>query len=137
MRAPDLYQQIVGAMETLGYTRWRTTLSFREVPEAGADRLFQVVPVSVEPQIALLGLNAGTYAIDTIRKFRISVLYRVLGSVFDVIRQRVLVEEERITDLLLSMDEAVSVTATYADADEGGGFVLLSLELEARYDRPA
>lgn len=137
MRAPDLYQRLVSAMENLGYSRWSTTLSFRDVPEDDADRLFQVVPLSVEPQIRRLGAEAGTRFIVAARKWRVSVLYRVRGSVLDIVRERVLPEEERISDLLLSLEESVSVAAAYDDTDDAGGVIRLAFELDTKYDRPA
>ncbi len=137
VRAPDLYQKIVSAMEALGYERWTETLSFRAVPETRADRLFTVKPASVEAQTRLRAAEPGTYALVSPRTWTVDVLFRVAGSVLDILRERVLPEEERITDLLLSLDEAESVAAEYADADEGGGIIRLSLTLATRSDRPA
>lgn len=132
MRAPEVYQRIVGVMESLGYTRWRRTLSFREVPALQADGLFQVVPASVEPQAA----GSGGRCIDTSRTWRVTALFRVLGSVPEIVQDRVLPEEERITDALLGLGEVESVSASYSDSDEGGGFISLSLEILTQYDRP-
>ena len=132
MRAPEIYQRIVAVMTALGFTRWSNTLSFREVPEDEADGLFQVLPVGAEPQVAFVGSDF----IDTGRKWRVSVLFRVLGSVPEIVQDRVLPAEESITDALLALEEAESVSSTYSDTDDAGGIIRLSLDFATRYDRP-
>ncbi len=131
MTAATIYAHIVAALVALGYDQWRTTLSFREVPEASADGLFQVIPVSTDPQVEFIGSSF----IDTARKWRVSVLFRVSGSVADIVEDRVLPAEEAITDALLALEETESVSSSYSDADDAGGIIQLSLELATRYDR--
>jgi len=134
--AADAYGHIVSAMTGLGYTQWTKALSFREVPEASADKLFVVVPSSTDPQLRLLGVSGGSHTIDTSRKWRISVLFRAVDSVItEVMKLRVLPAEEAITDALLALTEAVSATATYLDSDDAGGLIVLTIELATRYDR--
>lgn len=131
MTAATIYAHIVAALVALGYDQWRTTMSFREVPEALADGLFQVIPVSTDPQVAFIGSGF----IDTGRKWRVSVLFRVAGSVPDIVEDRVLPAEEAITDALLALEETESVSSAYSDVDDAGGIIQLSLEVSTRYDR--
>lgn len=131
MTAATIYAHIVAALVALGYDQWRTTLSFREVPEAQADGLFQVVPVSTDPQVKFIGSSF----LDIGRKWRVSVLFRVAGSVADIVEDRVLPAEEAITDALLALEESESVSSEYSAVDDAGGIIRLSLELATRYDR--
>lgn len=131
MTAATIYAHIVAALVALGYDQWRTTMSFREVPEALADGLFQVIPVSTDPQVEFIGSSF----IDTGRKWRVSVLFRVAGSVPDIVEDRVLPAEEAITDALLGLEETESVSSAYSDVDDAGGIIQLSLEVSTRYDR--
>lgn len=133
--AATTYAAIVSAMTGLGYTQWRKTLSFREVPEASADGLFQVIPASTEPQIRLRGVTGGTYTIDTRRTWRVGVLFRVVDGTADFVEDDVLPAEEDVVEALLAISGAESVAVTYSDTDDAGGIVHMSLELTTRYDR--
>lgn len=132
MLAADVYRHLVDALEALGYARWSPTLSFREVPAEQADGKFQVVPAATEPQSA----GIGAACIDTMRTWSATVLFRVLGSVTQIVEDRVLPAEEAITDALLGLEEVESVASSYTSADDGGGFISLSLAIVTRYDRP-
>ena len=123
MVAADIYAHIVTAMVALGYHQWTTTLSFREVPEASADHLFQVLPFSTDPQVEFIGSSF----IDTSRKWRVSVLFRVAGSVSNIVKTRVLPAEEAISAYYLPLELVILATMIAVGA-------LIGVELSRKDD---
>jgi hypothetical protein len=127
-----LYRAIVESLERLGYQRLKTTWSFRDVPEGAADRLFQVLPGDVEEQ----SRSARGICVSTTRRLHVAVLFGVLQHP-NIIEERVLPEEERITDALLDLRDVDGVRVTYADTDELGGRIVAVFVVTSSYERPA
>ena len=129
--ASSVYQQLVAALVSLGYDRLTTTWSFRDVPEEESDRKFQVLPGDVEAQQR--SSRAG--CVETLRAFRVAVLYGSLAQTSDVVEGRVLPDEERITNALLDLSFVETVSCAYSDTDELGGRIVATFTVQTSYDR--